>query len=140
MELFRGTIPSGEVEAVRTELIGRLSRIQDETGREIGTVAFRPEDAYSVVQGDPPDLLIYFGDLYWRSAGVVGTGVVRLAENDTGPDDANHSRHGVFVGYNLKGGLRGRIDDLHIQQITPPVLSLFGLVPPSDLAVQSILD
>jgi hypothetical protein len=46
----------------------------------------------------------------------------------------------VFVGYNLKGGLRGRIDGLHIQQIAPTVLSLFGLVPPRDLAVQSILD
>ncbi len=136
----QGKIPTGEVEAVRTELIRRLSQIQDEASREIGTVAFRPEDLYSVVRGDPPDLLIYFGDLHWRSAGVVGTGAVHLAENDTGPDDANHSRHGVFVGYNLKGGLRGRVEGLHIQQIAPTVLSLFGLVPPRDLAVQSILD
>lgn len=136
----QGTVPSGEVEAVCSELVERLSHIQDETGREIGTVAFQPKDLYPVARGDPPDLLVYFGDLFWRSAGAVGTGTVHLAENDTGPDDANHSRYGVFVGYNLKRGLRGRIDGLQIQQIAPTVLSLFGLAPPRDLTVRSILD
>lgn len=135
-----GTIPPGEVELVRNELIERLSRIEDATGREIGTVVFRPEDLYPVVRGDPPDLLVYFGDLYWRSAGAVGMGAVHLAENDTGPDDANHSRYGVFIGYNLKRGLRGRIEGMHIQQVAPTVLSLFGVVPPPDLSVRSILD
>ncbi len=136
----QGTVPSGEVEAVCSELVERLSHIQDETGREIGTVAFQPRDLYPVARGDPPDLLVYFGDLFWRSAGAVGTGTVHMAENDTGPDDANHSRYGVFVGHNLKRGLRGRIDGLQIQQIAPTVLSLFGLVPPRDLTVRSILD
>jgi len=136
----QGTIPPEAVETVRNELIEQLSHITDETGREIGTIAFRPEDLYPVVRGDPPDLLVYFGALYWRSAGAVGTGTVHLAENDTGPDDANHSRHGVFIGYNLKRGLRGRIDGLQLQQVAPTVLSLFGVVPPKDLHVRAIFE
>lgn len=136
----QGTISPREVKAVRDELIERLSHITDENGREIGTVVHRPEDLYPVVRGDPPDLFVYFGDLYWRSASLVGRGMVHLAENDTGPDDANHARHGVFIGYNLKGGLRGRIDGLQIQQVAPTVLSLFGVAPPPDLHVQSILE
>ena len=44
-----------------------------------------------------PDLLVYFGDLGWRSVGAVGNPSVYTFENDIGPDGANHDRTGVFA-------------------------------------------
>ena len=68
----------------------------------------RPQDAYPEVRGVAPDLLVYFGDLAWRSVGQVGTGEIFTYENDTGPDGANHDRTGVFVMAGLPGQPTGR--------------------------------
>ncbi len=82
---------------MRTELKERLEALGDDQGRPIGTVAHRPEELYAEARGIAPDLLVYFGDLYWRSVGQVGTGTVHVFENDTGPDDANHAHEGLYV-------------------------------------------
>jgi predicted AlkP superfamily phosphohydrolase/phosphomutase len=42
-----------------------------------------------------PDLIVYFGALYWRSAGTVGGG--HMFANDIGPDGANHAENGVLL-------------------------------------------
>ena len=57
----------------------------------------RPEDIYREVHGVAPDLIVYFGDLAWRSVGAVGMGGIHTFENDTGPDEANHDWYGIFV-------------------------------------------
>src|SRR3972149_1294134 len=75
--------------------------------------------------GVPPDLIAIFGDLYWRSAGSVGGGQVWTRENDTGPDDANHAQHGMFVatGLSLAPGER----DPRLLDIAPLIARDFGL-------------
>ncbi len=111
----RGREPEGMVEEgfydrLRDELIAGLEALGDEQGRPIGTRVYRPEDLYPVRRGIPPDLIAVFGDLYWRSAGSVGIGSVWTRENDTGPDDANHAQHGMFVACGLPlppGEVRG---------------------------------
>ena len=55
--------------------------------------------AVSTVNGVAPDLIVYFGDLDWRSVGAVGLGSIHTFENDTGPDEANHDWHGIFMLY-----------------------------------------
>jgi len=100
----KGREPQGVVfperyEEVRTELAKRLAAIPDENGRPIGTRVLRPEEVYRKVNGIPPDLIVYFGDLRWRSIGTVGWGRIHFHENDTGPDDANHAPHGIFIAY-----------------------------------------
>ena len=63
----------------------------------MNTKIYKPEELYNVIKGDAPDLLVYFDDLSWRSAGTVGYDSMYLNENDTGPDDAVHDYFGIFI-------------------------------------------
>ena len=92
-----GTVAQEDYERVRGEIKEKLEALGDENGRPIGTVAHRPEELYEERNGIVPDLMVYFGDLYWRSIGQVGTGTVHVFENDTGPDDANHAHEGLYM-------------------------------------------
>lgn len=62
-----------------------------------GTRASRPSELFVEARGCPPDLIVYFGDLSWRSVGSVGSRALFSAENDTGPDEANHYWNGIFI-------------------------------------------
>ena len=93
---------------MRDELIAGLKAIPDENGHEIGTQVFRPEELYKEVRGVAPDLIVYFGGLYWRSVGTVGGGKIHTFENDTGPDGANHAENGIILLRPANGGLAGR--------------------------------
>ena len=126
------------MEKIRAELKQGMEELSDESGCPLGTRVFYPEEVYQEVRGIPPDLIVYFGDLDWRSVGTVGHGSIHTRENDTGPDDANHDTHGIFImakKADLKGGGTGlgtRLDGLSLYDVTPTVLDLFGLpIPPS---------
>jgi predicted AlkP superfamily phosphohydrolase/phosphomutase len=127
----QGTIPAGDYEKVRTELKEKLEAIADENAVNIGTRAFRPEELYRTVGGVAPDLVVYFGNLDWRSIGSVGNPTIHVHENDTGPDDANHSQYGIcaYAGPDVPAGRR---DDLRIYDVAPTVLNAFGLEPAPD--------
>jgi predicted AlkP superfamily phosphohydrolase/phosphomutase len=116
-------------------LIAGLKAIPDEKGRKIGTQVFRPEQLYEEVRGIAPDLMVYFGDLYWRSVGTVGDGRIHSFENDTGPDGANHAQNGIFLFRPARDGIPGgqQIEGLRITDVAPTVLKLFGLPVPEDM-------
>ena len=80
--------------------------------------------------GVPPDLIVYFGDLDWRSVGSVGLGSIHTFSNDTGPDDANHAQHGICIlkADKLAGG--GELEGMHLMDISPTVLDLLGFDVP----------
>ncbi len=128
----QGKIPSAEYESVRDELIQKLEALGDEHDNDIGTKVYKPQDIYHQVNGIAPDLITIFGDLHWRSVGTVGWNTVWVHENDTGPDDANHAQHGILVAHNIKP-MRGKLEGLHLTQITPTVLKLMNQPLPSDL-------
>ncbi len=130
-----GTIAPSDYEKVRDELIAGLTTIPDEKGKEIGTRVFRPQELYKEVRGVAPDLIVYFGGLYWRSVGTVGGGKIHTFENDTGPDGANHAENGIFLFRPAGGGISGgrRIEGLRITDIAPTILQLFGLPVPQDM-------
>jgi predicted AlkP superfamily phosphohydrolase/phosphomutase len=65
---------------------------------------------------------VYFGDLSWRSIGSVGWDRIHFHENDTGPDDANHAPHGIFIAY-PKLDSRGERSILELHDL---ILSLVG--------------
>ncbi len=88
-----------DYEARAQRLIAGIEAITDPQGRNIGSRAYRPEDIYRTVNGVAPDLIVYFGDLDWRSVGAVGMGRIYTFENDTGPDEANHDWYGIFMRY-----------------------------------------
>jgi predicted AlkP superfamily phosphohydrolase/phosphomutase len=137
-----GVIPPGDYEAVRTELIERLEAITDEAGACIGTRVFRPQEIYQNTSRVPPDLVIYFGNLDWRSVGSVGHRSVWTRENDTGPDDANHAQQGMLI-LGSPGGdvppLRpGSSQAMRIYDVMPTLCDLMGLEPPEGLIGRSL--
>jgi predicted AlkP superfamily phosphohydrolase/phosphomutase len=136
-----GTIDPGDYERVRTELVAAIEAIPDPHGRAIGTKVYRPEDIYRQVNGVAPDLLVYFGDLDWRSVGAVGMGGIHTFENDTGPDEANHDWFGIFILSTVGAAapLRGALPDVSIYDIAPTLLRLSGLPVPEGLAGRSLV-
>jgi predicted AlkP superfamily phosphohydrolase/phosphomutase len=125
-----GTVAPRDYEMVRQRLIDQLEALPDHRGRSMGTRAMRPEELYPEVCRVPPDLIIYFGDLAWRSIGRLGLGEgLYLVHNDTGRDDAHHGQEGMIL---LAGdGLgRGRRDDISIFDVAPTLQGLLGLPDP----------
>jgi len=135
-----GTIDPADYERVRRDLIAGIEAITAPDGRNIGSKAYRPEDLYRSVNGVAPDLIVYFGDLDWRSVGAVGMGAIHTFENDTGPDEANHDWHGIFV-LSTAGAaapFRGALPDVSIYDVAPTLLRLLGQPVPPDLAGKPI--
>jgi predicted AlkP superfamily phosphohydrolase/phosphomutase len=128
----QGTIAAGDYEAMRSQLAKELEAICDAQGRPLGTRALRPQDIYREVGGVAPDLIVYFGDLNWRSVGSVGLGNILTYENDTGPDDANHDYNGIFI-LDERGSrpavTRGRVEGRQLYDVAPTALRLMGLEP-----------
>ena len=137
----QGCIEPGDYERVRTELIKKLEATRDENGRLIGTRVFRPQDIYSEINGVPPDMIIYFGDLAWRSIGSIGLGVIHTVENDMGSDDANHAQDGIFILCDTRQQACPAVtrEGLNIIDIAPTVLHLFGLPVPADMEGKVII-
>ena len=82
----------------------------------------------------PPGILIYYGDLHWRSIGTLGYGDIYTFENDTGPDDANHAQDGLLIYYDPSQQLGGtELVGADLMQITPTLLRLFERPESSDL-------
>ena len=96
-------------------------------GTPLGTKVHKPQDVYPEVRGVAPDLLVYFGDLEWRSVGSVGNPSVYTFENDIGPDGANHDRTGVFAMKGAPGQPNGKVEGLNLVDVGPTILSLYGI-------------
>jgi predicted AlkP superfamily phosphohydrolase/phosphomutase len=123
-----GVIPAADYERARDELATRLRQIPGPNGEDIRTQVFKPESIYRQVNGIAPDLLVYWGNLEWRSVGSLGHPQVWTFTNDTGPDDANHAQDGLLILYDPKkpaGGIE--LQDLEIMDVAPTILSYFGV-------------
>jgi predicted AlkP superfamily phosphohydrolase/phosphomutase len=140
----KGREPNGLVEParydhVRDELVAKLEAMPGPDGGTLGTKVYKPQDVYPDVRGVAPDLIVYFGDLDWRSVGTVGNPSVYTHENDTGPDGANHDRTGVFALSNLPGQPMGSVEGLSLVDVGPTILSLYGVDTPEGAAGRSFL-
>jgi predicted AlkP superfamily phosphohydrolase/phosphomutase len=130
-----------DAEPETRELLDSLSTFREDDVSVLnvfGTIAHRPEDLYEERNGIPPDLMVYFGDLYWRSIGQVGTGAIHVFENDTGPDDANHAHNGLYI---LAGGgaAPGPGPQREIRDIAPTLLALLGEPIPAEMEGTSLV-
>jgi predicted AlkP superfamily phosphohydrolase/phosphomutase len=134
-----GVVEPEEYEAVRADLTRRIAAIPDDAGDPIPTAVYTPEELYDDPQGVPPDLVVVFGDLRWRSVGTIGGDEgIQTLENDTGPDDANHAQDGLYVAAGPGIEASGRVD-AHLLDITPTVLELLGIEEPPGLRGHSLL-
>jgi len=129
-----GVIPPNEYEKTRDELIAKISAIPDDKGKPIATRVLKPQQIYRATKNVAPDLIVIFGDLYWRAVGSIGLNALHTFENDTGPDDANHAQMGMFIYYDPKRNLGGcELKGLQLYDIAPTVLNEFGMQAPADM-------
>jgi predicted AlkP superfamily phosphohydrolase/phosphomutase len=128
-----GVIAPADYERERDELARRLIAIPGPNGQDIGTRVFKPEEIYHQVNNVAPDLIVYFGDLAWRSVGSLGLDSIYTFENDTGPDDANHAQQGLFILSDPARDLGGRRLQAQIMDVAPTVLHYLGEPIPADM-------
>lgn len=134
-----GREPSGQVkrddyEAFRDEMIERFKAITDEDGNDLGTVVFKPQEIYNKVRGVAPDLMIYWGNLRWRSVGSLGHGGIYTYENDTGPDDANHASNGMFILYDPQESASNQhVEGRQLMDVAPTLLDIMQVKVPFDM-------
>lgn len=135
----QGTVDPADYESLRDELIEKLHALPDHRGNPMGTRAYRPQQIYDRVTGVPPDLVVIFGDLNWRSVGSVGNPDVYTFENDTGPDDANHAQQGLYILTHPDLTRRGRAERYTLYDVAPTILNTLGLPVPPDMRGRPIL-
>ena len=108
-------------------------RIKDPQGVGMKNMVLKPEETYNICKGDPPDLMVFFDDLSWRSAGTIGHGSMYLPENDKGPDDAVDDWQGVFMIYDPKHDKGKFVDERSILDIAPTILKAMDIPIPEDI-------
>jgi len=129
-----GVIPPERYETVRDELVEKLAALTDHEGRNIGTVSYKPQGIYREVRGVAPDLIVYFGNLFWRAVGSFGHHSIHTFENDTGPDDANHAEYGIYIYYDPRQRQGGReLHGLELMDVGPTMLDALGVPVPGDM-------
>jgi len=128
-----GVIDKEDFKVERERLAQSLMDIKDPDGRRMHMEVHKPEEVYPICRGDYPDLMVYFDDLYWRSAGTLGHESIYLSENDKGPDDAMHARDGLFLIYNKGEIYNKKRKSAEIVDIAPTILKLMDRSIPTDL-------
>jgi predicted AlkP superfamily phosphohydrolase/phosphomutase len=130
----RGLIDPSELAAEKNRLKEKIEGITDDRGRRMKNAVLDPAVHFGLARGDKPDLMVYFDDLNWRSAGTVGHNSLYLAENDTGPDDSVHSMEGVLLMFNPRRDLKGRsVEGARIEDMAPTIMRLYGLGMPREI-------
>jgi predicted AlkP superfamily phosphohydrolase/phosphomutase len=127
----QGRISPGEIPTTVREMTQKLEAVRRPDGVSLGVRVLEPARTYRSVRGDPPDLMLYFGDLRWRSAGTVGHPGLFLTENDTGPDDAVHSFEGLFAFADPFHPGSEHLSPQQIIDIAPTLLNHLGVPIPA---------
>ena len=128
----QGCLTATEVPGFTERLTQELGKVQRPDGKPLEADVKVPKAIYRQVNGDAPDMMAYFGDVAWRSAGTLGYQSLFIQENDTGPDDAVHSFDGIYVVVEPANGRNGHGPERELIDIGPTLLSHFGLpIPPN---------
>ena len=129
----QGVIEPGDYARFRDEIKARFEATTGVDGVALGTIAFAPEQIYHEVRNVAPDLVVHFGGLDWRSIGGVGyNGVLHLRENDSGPDDCNHSQFGAFILAAPNLPELGEISGARLLDVAPTLMEVGGYdIPPA---------
>jgi predicted AlkP superfamily phosphohydrolase/phosphomutase len=135
----RGAVDKADYERVVDELRARLEATTGPGGEPLGTLVFKPEEVYREVQGIAPALIVHLGGLAWRAIGGVGYPGLHVQEDETGPDDCNHSQHGAFVLAAPGVGPLGEVEGAHLLDIAPTLLELGGFDVPHSMQGRSLL-
>ena len=126
----QGLIEPSDFEKKRDEITEKIKAVKSPNGKKMETEVFFSKDIYDSAQ---PDMTIYLDNLNFRSAGTVGHRSLFLGENDTGPDDAVHDKHGIFVLFDPATKQKGERENLKIIDVAPTILSKLGGNIPEDM-------
>jgi predicted AlkP superfamily phosphohydrolase/phosphomutase len=135
----QGVIPASEHESFQNEMKSRLESLPGEDGQPLKSQVFKPREIYRTVRNVAPDLIVHFGELYWRSIGTVGHSKLHVQENDTGPDGCNHAQHGVFIVTAPNCPLSGEYEGARLLDIAPTLLDLAGYEIPDTMQGRSLV-
>jgi len=134
-----GAVPADGYESMRNEIKAKLEALSDERGLPLNTLVFKPAEIYKHVRNVPPDLIVHFGGLSWRSIGTVGHSRIHVQENDTGPDGCNHAQYGMFILAAPNCPLRGEYEGARLLDIAPTLLDLAGYEIPETMQGTSLV-
>jgi predicted AlkP superfamily phosphohydrolase/phosphomutase len=126
-----GVIDASQIPSIRRRLEKDLRTLKGPEGTPLAVRILDPRTIYASVRGDAPDLMLYFDDLRWRSAGTLGHPTMYLKENDIGPDDAVHSWHGVYVLRDPDHLAERVLGPQVIRDVTPSLLEHLGIPIPA---------
>jgi predicted AlkP superfamily phosphohydrolase/phosphomutase len=128
----QGVVKPEDYEKERDLLAEKILNLRGPQGEKWQTRIIKPQEYFKEARGEYPDLMVYFDDLYWRSAGTLGHPSKFLPENDTGPDDAVHAQEGIYILYDPSNKAKNR-KDASILDIAPTILHLLGIPAPEDM-------
>ncbi|MFM7592664.1 MAG: alkaline phosphatase family protein [Isosphaeraceae bacterium] len=126
----QGLLKPEELDNYLTWLVEDLENLNTPDGQPMRNRILRPRDLYKSVEGiAPPDLIAYFGELRWRSVGLVGLGSPFTRENDTGPDQANHDFDGCYIEWG-EGVISEEkpLENLKLIDLTDQILNHFDVI------------
>lgn len=129
----QGCIAPENYEQTRDDLHHALMAITGPDGQSLRTRVFKPQDIYRQTCNIASDLLVYFGDLHWRSVGSMGHGQHYTLENDIGPDAANHAQMGMFTLYEPGQSGAGQVSGHQLMDIAPTILDRLRVNIPADM-------
>ena len=128
----RGIVAQADVAGLCAQMQRELAAQAGPSGEPLKQRVLRPDECYRVLRGLPPDLMVFWDDLNYRSSGAVGGETLFSKTNDTGPDGCNHDWHGIFVLAGPDVRARGPLREVHHGDVAPTVLKLLGR-PASEL-------
>lgn len=135
--------PGAEAEALKAELIARLSGLRDP---ETGEVAIQQVYATNRLYRGPyleeaPDLIVGYSNGYRTSWDAAQGKVTRkVFEDNPKPWSGDHSLDPVLVPGVLFSNLKLTADDPGIEDMAPTALALFGLPKPAYMEGQVIVE
>ncbi|MEW5693100.1 MAG: alkaline phosphatase family protein [Candidatus Hydrogenedentota bacterium] len=137
----RGIVHYNEIELFIKRVEAALNNVKDKDNNKIKITIYRPQEIYKECKNIPPDAIIYFGDLSYRSVGSVGYKSFITYENDTGPDDSNHHPDALFILSNCKQlNKNGKLlHKISIYDIAPTILTLFNVSLPPGMIGKSLI-
>src|SRR6476659_6094894 len=135
----QGVIPASEYESFQNEMKVRLEALPGENGQAMKSLVFTPQEIYHNVRNVAPDLIVHFGELYWRSIGSVGPAKLHVQENDTAPDGCTHAQYEMFILAAPNCPLSGEYEGARLLDIAPTLLELAGYEIPETMQGRSLV-
>jgi predicted AlkP superfamily phosphohydrolase/phosphomutase len=135
----QGTIPAAQYEVFQDEIKAKFEAMKNDKGQPLNSLVFKPKEIYHTVRNVPPDLIVHFGGLDWRSIGTVGYPNIYVQENDTGPDGCNHAQYGMFLLAAPNCPINGEFEGAKLLDIAPTLLDLAGYDIPESMQGRSLV-